>query len=1262
MSTDCFFLNPLLRDGTSQRQRAVPALDPAWARIDERGLADLLVYARDFARLLRYYTPSNSAAGDWTELIENDATALVALLRHEDAAAVKAAFATQVAAVAEAAAADVLAEYAELFAFVLQPARTIDRWHGAFERDLAVWRDLDRLVRSALNDALRDALVVSLRVHEVDAGIETIEAAVAALGPAWDMSSVEPDTTAFPNGKPVTDEDRDEALHRLQRVFDRFYEAQVFLARNTGRYLRETLVEYPRHEPHMALFLAFLRLFRHAQHHLNGLGAKHLDFYFEEVLRLRHEPAAPDSAHLVLELAKNAEPQRVTARTQLSAGKDAAGIELIYATDEELVVNRAVIDAEHGLKTIFVERDAATQEVIGIHAAPDADSGDGLGADLTDEDGKWATLGGTAMPFAELGFAIASPMFRLSEGKREIKLKFRLRAAVASAGTAVSRELERNVRVAFTGDGGWVGVPTAKVAVSFANGNRTLVYTLTVDPELGPILRHDAKVHAGGFVTRHPVMRFLLDVDALSAATFAALDAQLPAKAPVSTADLGITDYADEVEGYGAGSTVRHQGRLYRNVNDIDDAGARPGVDPRWTLLQRSYAYRHLEGLRLDGLDIELDVEGIRSLILENDVGVLDASKPFLPFGPLPKVGGSFLIGSTDVFHKPVSWIKLTVDWADLPTAAQGFKQHYGAYSGGPANNQHFKARVGVLDGGAWRDPVGGSGAKSLTLFRPTGTTPLTARAELDFSLDPLERADAAKPFARFGTGLRQGFMRLQLGQSFLHSQYPQELAAAIAEQNTTTHPIPAAPYTPLISFLALDFEAAAAIDWGNLSKTDYAARAEQLFQVGPFGPREVFPIDADPTAAGVPVDQHVVPQFRVTVTDDDDQPQVLPLEGALLIGIAHLQPPQNLTILIRVAEGSEDPRGRAPQVVWSYAGNDEWVDFADTEVLADGTGGLLRSGIVRLAIPKKATRAAAYLPGGLHWLRAAVAEETRAVPKAVALHTQAVTATFVDRGNDSAHLATALPAGTIAKLKHRDAAIKSVTQPYSSFGGRLPEGSRAFRVRVSERLRHKGRAVAIFDYERLVLQEFPEVYKVKCLNHSTEGSEHAPGHVKLVVVPDLRNQNAVDPLRPRFSLGKLDLIAQRLRQVASDFITIEVANPSYEAVRADFAVRFHKGFDRGLYTRQLQQDLVKFLSPWLYDEAADLTFGGRVHRSAILNWVEELGYVDFVTDFKLEQVLEDGEELRDLEEARATTSSAALVSAVDHAISHATGSCVDHV
>lgn len=1260
MSDDCFFLNPLRRDGTSQRQRAARALDPAYARIDERSLTDLLVYARDYARLLRYYSASNVPAGDWVDFIEGDVSALVALVRNQDIGPAREAFAAQVEVVEGAPASHVLAEYAELFDPVLAAAATIDRWHAAFERELAVWRELDRLLRSSLNDALRDAVVLSLRVQQLDAGVDAIDDDVAALSSAWDMSSVEADATAFPHGTPVTVEDRADALHRVQRVFDRFIEAQVLLAHNTGRYLHETLIEYPRHEPHMALFIAFLRLFRHAQHHLNDLGGRHLDFYYDDVLRLRHKAGVPDSAHLVFELAKNAAPHKVAARTSLSAGKDATGVELRYETVDELVVNRASIDADHGLETIFVQRDEATGEVLAIHAAPDADSADGRGADLEDEQGKWSTLGGTSMPFAEVGFAVASPMFELAEGTRVITLKLRLRAAAQQGAAATRLELARGVAVSFTGDGGWITVPAEDVAVTFPDTRQTLQYELSLPKELGPVLPFDAKVHGGAYTTEHPVIRFLIDPDGLAAGVYETLDLELPADAPVTTASLGITDYADEVEGYGAGSTVRYAGRLYRNAADIADAGAQPGVDLRWSLLERSYAYRHLESLRLAGLDIDLDVDGIRSLVLENDVGTLDPAKPFLPFGPVPKTGSSFLIGSPDVFHKPVTKIDLTIDWADLPTAATGFKEHYAAYQAGISDNQHFKAGVSVLDGGAWRDPVSGT-SKSVQLFEPDGENALVARVAPEVTLDALPRADGARSFQGFGTELRQGFVRLQLQQSFLHAQYPQKLAEAIAAQDLVHHPIPNAPYTPLISFLALDFEASSTLDYRALSKSDFEDRPDQLFQIGPFGQREVFPIDRDPTVAGVPVEHHLVPQFTVTVNDDDDQPQELPLQGALLIGVAGLKPPENLTLLVRMAEGSEDPRGRAPRVAWSYLSNGEWVDFADTELLADGTGGLLRTGIVRLAVPKTASASTTSLPAGLHWLRAAVAEETRSIPKAVALHTQAVTARFVDRGNDPAHLASALPAGSIAKLKHRDAAIKSVTQPYASFGGRLPEAARAFRVRVSERLRHKGRAVTIFDYERLVLEEFPEVYKVKCLNHAREGSEHAPGHVRLVVVPDLRNQNAVDPLRPQFSLGKLDLIAQWLRRIASDFATIDVSNPSYEAVRADFAVRFQAGRDRGLYTRQLQQDLIRFLSPWLYDDAADLTFGGHVHRSAILNWVEELEYVDFVTDFRLDQILEDGTELHDLEEAVASTSSAALVSAVDHSISRATGSCVDH-
>jgi diaminopimelate epimerase len=33
--------------------------------------------------------------------------------------------------------------------------------------------------------------------------------------------------------------------------------------------------------------------------------------------------------------------------------------------------------------------------------------------------------------------------------------------------------------------------------------------------------------------------------------------------------------------------------------------------------------------------------------------------------------------------------------------------------------------------------------------------------------------------------------------------------------------------------------------------------------------------------------------------------------------------------------------------------------------------------------------------------------------------------------------------------------------------------------------LRHKNRAITIWDYEHIILQKFPEIHKVKCLNHS---------------------------------------------------------------------------------------------------------------------------------------------------------------------------------
>ena len=342
------------------------------------------------------------------------------------------------------------------------------------------------------------------------------------------------------------------------------------------------------------------------------------------------------------------------------------------------------------------------------------------------------------------------------------------------------------------------------------------------------------------------------------------------------------------------------------------------------------------------------------------------------------------------------------------------------------------------------------------------------------------------------------------------------------------------------------------------------------------------------------------------------------------------LAPPQNLALLFQVADGTANPLvkkpERSPLVFWSYLSNNEWIAFAEDEV-QDGSGELLNSGVVSFALPRQATDSNTLLPAGLFWIRAAVKEKSDAVCRLRLVAAQALAATFTDHGNSARFAASTLAAETISKLAQPDSAVKSVTQPFPSFGGRAAELPAAFHTRISERLRHKDRAIGLWDYERLVLEAFPEIYKVKCLDHtqyepsdSGEGiyRELAPGHVTIVTIPELRFNYSHDRLRPYTSLGLLEKIAAFLQKRLSCFARVHVKNPEFEEVFVDFRVRLRAGFDESYYVNQLRQAITAFLSPWAFEGGGSPSFGGRMYKSVLINFVEEQPSVDYVTDFKL--------------------------------------------
>jgi hypothetical protein len=189
-----------------------------------------------------------------------------------------------------------------------------------------------------------------------------------------------------------------------------------------------------------------------------------------------------------------------------------------------------------------------------------------------------------------------------------------------------------------------------------------------------------------------------------------------------------------------------------------------------------------------------------------------------------------------------------------------------------------------------------------------------------------------------------------------------------------------------------------------------------------------------------------------------------------------------------------------------------------------------------------------------------------------------------------------------------------------------------------------------------MVLEAFPQIHKVKCLSHTklVPGdqnpeekiySELAPGYVTVITIPNLKNRNDTDPLKPYTSTDLLVNIRNFLKSKATCQARIITENPLFEELRMEFTLKLMKGFsDKVFYKKLLQEEITQFLTPWAYDSSVDIQFGGKVYKSVLIDFIEERSYVDFITDVKLYHVI-DQVESGDLEEVPGSTERSVLVS-----------------
>ena len=871
------------------------------------------------------------------------------------------------------------------------------------------------------------------------------------------------------------------------------------------------------------------------------------------------------------------------------------------------------------------------------------------GDELLEESNRWNTFGSPrtepeSTPWsAEIGMAISSPLLELSEGKRTIVCSFEVdteQSLEFDLETLTEAMTPVPFLYQFSGEEDWIipttaSVETASIAIVKASES---IYTATiVPPDTGEELYLITKTVGDDF-TSEDIGKFIIWDDA----KVYRIDI-LSGVANVQGTLIGEVAAHTDIRKYAPEDIFQNALIFTFTIDEKGPAVVPPGaaltgntlnailpllkialknLPPEVASGNQLSKYQLLKDIVLSRVNLSVEVQEMEKISVQNDSGSVDPQKAFEPFETQPLPNSSLFFSHPEISSKKLDAMKLHFHWKGTP---QDFKDHYESYWKilldkeilDPGDytidgNQAFTLKLRMFDRNS-RLTI----QDNLPIFDATDATlPYTLEVKDIPRLIDLEVPGYPYPSILSDTSSSNvlnwdRYFRLDLNApDFQHSKFitlfsQQAVSDFDAIKKLTINP----PYDPNLIYMRLSYTASEQFDFADYATQDYT---QSLMHIHPFGHSDMGP---ETSSADTPY--YLLPRYLN--------------DGELFIGLQNLAPPSAVSVLIQMVEGSSNPDLLPSPVSWHYLRNNQWASLDDGNILSDETEGLFETGIIQFDIPKDANSDNTRMPSGYHWLRATVFRNPEGLPDSVDVHTQALSATLVSEGVPESHFATPLAPNSIEGPESPIAEIAEISQPYASEEGKSAEATAAFNIRISERLRHKDRALTLWDYERIVLEEFPGIYSAKTIPSYRFDPEAIPGQVNVVVIPDIKGRQLFNPFEPKAPTRVLREIQTFLDGQASAFARITVQNPVYIQVQVKVLVALREGLNPLFYRKQLDEDLKKFLAPWAFDEGADVLFGGKLYANTVLNFIDNRPYVDYARNIELLQSI-DGEEFIEAE------------------------------
>ncbi|GAA5037935.1 hypothetical protein GCM10011506_35710 [Marivirga lumbricoides] len=1171
--------------GTSQQKRMFEALKADYVNIDEKSFEDLLVFTSRLSKLINFYNENNQIDGDWSHFFSDETVILATIIDSEPTEIEKRfkSYIKKISLFKQPAKKNkyILKCFEEVYAI----ATKFEHWYSRL-REIEEFTRFQLSVRSEISNAISSKLAIALKkLHKLyETKLEYYGVASNQLLTFTEFSSIwEVQEPLIDEAFEVTEAESDNAedflLKELEKIFQSFYETLLYLKSKTPEYLKQSM-ESDIHYPEIALFLAFLKLYEHAKDNINQLTSKHIEFYFKDILRQVPKEKKLDKIYLQFLLNDEALFTKIDEGTQFIGEDPASNEDIIYETTEGILINKAQVKQ---IFSVFIDKELlnvegkAVKKINNILEAklpidqllPKQKKENELLAKSYAAFGESQNKKGISektMSSAKLGFALSSPNLFLKSGFREVEIVIQLN-------TKSFEDLNNDLNAICKTTGDKFDELFIK---AFTNS-----FNLSITSEKGWLK-----------ISKYVVKRD----ETQNTLTFAF--------------DLLNSDPA----------IISHTATLHEGNFD----SALPIVKFELNSDSFIYPYTLLSRIVINQVWFHVNVSNMKELKLYNNIGQLSPDSPFLPFGPQPKAGAYFIIGNNEVFNKPLEDLKINIEWFDLPVHKGGFEEHYASY-GLSIDNTSFEVAISVLEDGRWM-PAAKNEQQKLKLFRTEEKgmhkDPSAKGKLIDTSIFSTIDIKKIKQSANYeeiteeqelNSTSRRSFVKLELNNppnGFGHDVYPSILSETVMEnarggllknKEKSKKSIPNQPYTPQIKTISLDYSASSAVSLIENSKTSSAYSGE-LFHLHPFGLKKI-------QSKGGSQNTYLLPDYH--------------FEGAMYLGFADLAPPQQLSILFEmIDEYTESSEEDLPVIEWSYLVNDEWLTLAPSRILRDETNRFLRTGMIVIDIPADIKKHNTILPADLYWLRISVEKNIETASSLISVATNVTQAMLVDNNLPQGYLEKPLPAFVIQRSINNIPGIREVRQPLPSFSGRAKESAEKFYTRVGERLHHKNRAVTAWDYERILLEKFPEIAHVTCLSNMTSKSTDAPGNVLIVVSPQAKYSASAN--EPMASSELLFKIKSYIGSFSSPFVKIEVRNPNYERIKIICAVKFTDGYNYGFYIQKLNEQINQYLRGTLLTQSKKVELGGSIHSSDILSYMRTLPYVNFITKFSMVQVSRD--------------------------------------